>query len=66
MLIIVLNSIGLPVEGLALILAIDRPLDMLRTVLNVTGDAMIATIVAKTEREIEYVPGMIEKDDKSL
>lgn len=60
MLIIVLNAVGLPVEGLALILAIDRPLDMLRTVLNVTGDAMIATIVAKTEREIEYVPGMIE------
>lgn len=60
MLIIVLNSVGLPVEGLALILAIDRPLDMLRTVLNVTGDAMIATIVAKTEREIDYTPGMIE------
>ncbi|MFO8023480.1 MAG: dicarboxylate/amino acid:cation symporter [Perlabentimonas sp.] len=61
MLIIVLNSVGLPVEGLALILAIDRPLDMLRTVLNVTGDAMIATIVAKTEREIDYEPGMIEE-----
>lgn len=61
MLIIVLNSIGLPVEGLALILAIDRPLDMLRTVLNVTGDAMIATIVAKTEKGIEYQPGMINK-----
>lgn len=60
MLIIVLNAVGLPVEGLALILAIDRPLDMLRTVLNVTGDAMISTIVAKTEREIDYVPGMIE------
>ncbi|MGB4534997.1 MAG: dicarboxylate/amino acid:cation symporter [Tenuifilaceae bacterium] len=52
MLIIVLNSVGLPVEGLALILAIDRPLDMLRTVLNVTGDAMVATMVAKTERAI--------------
>ncbi len=49
MLIIVLNSVGLPVEGLALILAIDRPLDMLRTTINVTGDAMIATIVAKSE-----------------
>ena len=63
MLIIVLNAVGLPVEGLALILAVDRPLDMLRTVLNVTGDAMVATIVAKTEREIEYVPGMIEDDE---
>jgi proton glutamate symport protein len=53
MLIIVLNSVGLPVEGLALILAIDRPLDMLRTVLNVTGDAMVATIVAKSEKAID-------------
>ena len=49
MLIIVLNAVGLPVEGLALILAVDRPLDMLRTVLNVTGDAMVATIIAKSE-----------------
>ncbi|MDY0201318.1 MAG: dicarboxylate/amino acid:cation symporter [Bacteroidales bacterium] len=63
MLIIVLNAVGLPVEGLALILAVDRPLDMLRTVLNVTGDAMVATIVAKTEREIDYVPGMIEDNE---
>jgi proton glutamate symport protein len=53
MLIIVLNSVGLPVEGLALILAIDRPLDMLRTVLNVTGDAMVAAIVAKSEKAID-------------
>ncbi|MBC7125515.1 MAG: dicarboxylate/amino acid:cation symporter, partial [Bacteroidales bacterium] len=52
MLIIVLNSVGLPVEGLALILAIDRPLDMLRTTLNVTGDAMIATIIAKSEGKL--------------
>ncbi|MDD4673818.1 MAG: dicarboxylate/amino acid:cation symporter [Bacteroidales bacterium] len=64
MLIIVLNAVGLPVEGLALILAVDRPLDMLRTVLNVTGDAMVATIVAKTEREIDYVPGMIEDTEE--
>jgi Na+/H+-dicarboxylate symporter len=34
---------------------------MLRTVLNVTGDAMIATIVAKTERDIDYTPGMIDE-----
>lgn len=53
MLIIVLNSVGLPVEGLALILAIDRPLDMLRTSVNVTGDAMLATVVAKSEGKLE-------------
>ncbi len=55
MLIIVLNSVGLPIEGLALIMAIDRPLDMLRTVVNVTGDAMIATLIAKQEGKLEEV-----------
>jgi Na+/H+-dicarboxylate symporter len=53
MLIIVLTSVGIPVEGLALILGIDRPLDMLRTVLNVTGDAMVSTIVAKSENKLD-------------
>jgi len=42
---IVLTAVGIPAEGLALILGIDRPLDMLRTSVNVTGDAVIATIV---------------------
>ncbi|HUX53699.1 MAG TPA: dicarboxylate/amino acid:cation symporter [Williamwhitmania sp.] len=50
MLLIVLNSVGIPVEGLALILAVDRPLDMLRTVVNVTGDAMVSIFVAKSEK----------------
>ncbi len=44
-LIMVLSSVGLPPEGLALILGLDRPLDMLRTVVNVTGDAAVASIV---------------------
>lgn len=48
MLIIVLESIGVPAAGVALIFAIDRPLDMCRTVVNVTGDASVATIVAKS------------------
>lgn len=51
MLVIVLESIGFPSEklaiGLALIFAVDRPLDMCRTVVNVTGDATVASIVAK-------------------
>lgn len=50
MLIIVLNSVGIPLEGLALILAVDRPLDMFRTVVNVTGDAMIATLLGKNRK----------------
>ncbi|MBP8759009.1 MAG: cation:dicarboxylase symporter family transporter, partial [Parabacteroides sp.] len=41
----VLASVGIPAEGLALILGIDRPLDMLRTAVNVTGDATVAAIV---------------------
>ncbi|WP_350291854.1 dicarboxylate/amino acid:cation symporter [uncultured Croceitalea sp.] len=52
MLVIVLESVGFPPEkyaiGLALIFAVDRPLDMLRTVINITGDATVATIVAKS------------------
>ncbi|MEK9751048.1 MAG: dicarboxylate/amino acid:cation symporter [Flavobacteriaceae bacterium] len=51
MLVIVLESIGFPSEklaiGLALIFAVDRPLDMCRTVVNITGDATVASIVAK-------------------
>ena len=53
MLIIVLTSVGIPVEGLALILGIDRPLDMLRTVVNVTGDSSVSTIVANMEGKLE-------------
>ena len=62
MLIIVLTAVGIPVEGLALILGIDRPLDMLRTVVNVTGDATVSTIVAKTEGKLTYTPQVIAKE----
>ena len=52
MLVIVLESVGLPPEllpiGLALIFAVDRPLDMCRTVINVTGDATVSMLVAKS------------------
>lgn len=52
MLIIVLNTVGIPAEGLALILGVDRPIDMLRTVVNITGDSTVATVVAKSENGI--------------
>jgi len=52
MLIIVLESIDVPAAGIALILAPDRILDMFRTVVNVTGDAMVCTVVASTEGEL--------------
>ncbi len=48
-LIIVLTSVGIPVEGLALILGVDRPLDMLRTAVNVTGDITVSAVVDKSE-----------------
>ena len=50
MLLIVLRSVGVPEEGIALILGVDRILDMCRTVPNITGDATAAVIVASTEK----------------
>lgn len=44
----VLSSIGIPPEGLALILGIDRPLDMIRTAVNITGDVTISSIISKS------------------
>ncbi|MDD4085631.1 MAG: dicarboxylate/amino acid:cation symporter [Bacteroidales bacterium] len=53
MLVIVLGSVGIPTEGIALIFAVDRPLDMLRTVVNITGDSSIACAVAHTENKLD-------------
>lgn len=55
MLVIVLSAIGIDPEGIALIFAVDRILDMLRTVVNVTGDATVATVVASTEGQLRKV-----------
>lgn len=49
MLAMVLGQVGLPVEGIGLIIGVDRLLDMTRTAVNVTGDAMVSVIVAKSE-----------------
>ena len=50
---LVLDQVGLPVEGIGLIIGVDRLLDMLRTVVNVTGDGTVATIVAKSEDQLD-------------
>lgn len=67
MLVIVLESVGFPPDkyaiGLALIFAVDRPLDMLRTVVNVTGDATVATIVAKSVGKLHDNPKAKNWDD---
>ena len=52
MLVIVLGAVGINPEGVALVFAVDRILDMLRTVVNVTGDATIATIIASSEGKV--------------
>ncbi|GIU11875.1 dicarboxylate/amino acid:cation symporter [Shewanella morhuae] len=51
MLAMVLNQVGLPVEGIALIIGVDRLLDMVRTAVNVTGDCVATVIIAKSEGE---------------
>ena len=56
MLIIVLRSVNIPEEGIALILGIDRFLDMCRTVPNVVGDAAVTTVIARMEGELSPVP----------
>ncbi|WP_219701861.1 dicarboxylate/amino acid:cation symporter [Marinomonas lutimaris] len=52
MLSLVLTTVGLPIEGLAIIAGIDRILDMARTTVNVCGDLMVSTLVAKSENEL--------------
>ena len=49
----VLNSVGLPIEGIALIMGIDRILDMMRTAVNITGDAVCTTIIAHQEKVLD-------------
>ncbi|MGS0679836.1 dicarboxylate/amino acid:cation symporter [Shewanella sp. 125m-7] len=51
MLAMVLNQVGLPVEGIALIIGVDRLLDMVRTAVNVTGDTVATVVIAKSENE---------------
>jgi Na+/H+-dicarboxylate symporter len=53
MLAMVLQQVNLPVEGIALIIGIDRLLDMTRTVVNITGDCTVACIVANSEKELD-------------
>lgn len=63
MLVIVLGQAGIPEAGLALIFAIDRPLDMCRTITNVTGDAAVSMIVAKSIGKLKIEPKAKDWDD---
>lgn len=53
MLAMVFQQVGLPVEAIGVIMAVDRPLDMARTAVNITGDAAIACVVAKSENQFD-------------
>jgi Na+/H+-dicarboxylate symporter len=61
MLAMVLDQVGLPVEGIALIIGVDRLLDMTRTAVNVTGDSMVSIIVAKSEQQFDEEMYLDEK-----
>ena len=63
MLVIVLGQAGIPEAGLALIFAIDRPLDMCRTVVNITGDASVSMMVAKSVGKLSKHPKEKKWDD---
>ena len=63
MLVGVLGYAGIPEAGLALIFAVDRPLDMCRTVVNVTGDATVSMLVAKSQGKLGE-PKVKDWDDK--
>jgi len=54
----VLRTVGLPLEGIALILGVDRILDMCRTIVNITGDASAAVIVAASEGTLRKPGGV--------
>ena len=53
---IILNALGWPLEGIVMILAVDRPLDMMRTTVNVYGDTCAAAVIATSEGERPTFP----------
>jgi len=53
MLSLVFDQVGLPIEAIGYLLGVDRILDMIRTAVNVTGDTVVTTIVAKSENRLD-------------
>ena len=60
----VLGTIGIPLEGIALILGVDRLIDMCRSAVNITGDASAAVIIASSEGELDRSAAQMEGRDK--
>jgi len=65
MMVIILSAVGLPLEGIGLLLAVDRVLDMMRTAINVFGDSCGAVIIARTEGERDVLAGNKEAPQAS-
>ena len=69
MLSMVFTQVGLPVEGIGLVLGVDRLMDMIRTAVNVSGDAAVSSIVAKSEGKMDVDvfndpnAGMLDTDE---
>jgi Na+/H+-dicarboxylate symporter len=64
----VLGQVGIPVEGIALIIGVDRLLDMVRTAVNVTGDSVVSVIVARSEKQLDedvFLDERADQDDDS-
>jgi len=61
MMLTILATLGLPLEGAALLLAVDRPLDMLRTMVNVWSDSVGAAVIARSEGETPNAELLVEK-----
>jgi len=55
MLVIILESVGVPSEGIAIVLGVDRILDMIRTMINVTGDATVSVIISQSENQLKKI-----------
>ncbi len=70
MLAMVLQQVNLPVEGIMLIIGVDRLLDMMRTSVNVAGDGMVATVVARSEGQLDlerfHDPDARDRDDEEV
>ncbi|MBA3988328.1 MAG: dicarboxylate/amino acid:cation symporter [Idiomarina sp.] len=63
MLTVTLTAVGLPLEGIAFIAAVDRIIDMMRTATNVTGDMVVTSVVARSENMIDDTQATLEQPD---
>jgi Na+/H+-dicarboxylate symporter len=66
MLTVTLNAVGLPLEGIAFVAAIDRIIDMMRTATNVTGDMMVARVIGYRQDLLETNSAELESNSETV